>query len=103
GEFRSARPGGSARIGSTRGGNDASSEGKTRIFRGKTSKTPIARYTVDCILRPVVQRFSLRARTCSPSQEKSMAAKKGAKKGAKKSAKKSSAKKGAAKKGGAKK
>src|SRR3954470_3256602 len=49
---------------------------------------------------------SLRARTCSPDQEKSMAAKKsGAKKSAAKKggAKKSAAKKGAAKKGGAKK
>src|SRR5688500_20167097 len=82
----------------------AFTEGKSRDFRGKTTQFPIARDKVDCILRPVVQRFSLRARTCSPSQEKSMAAKKGAKKGgAKKGAKKSSAKKGAAKKGGARK
>src|SRR5688572_24072652 len=77
---------------------------KREFSEGKRLKFPIARLRVDCILRPVVQRFSLRARTCSPSQEKSMAAKKGAKKGgAKKGAKKSSAKKGAAKKGGAKK
>src|SRR5687767_2291509 len=83
----------------------AFTEGKSRDFRGKTTQFPIARDKVDCILRPVVQRFSLRARTCSPSQEKSMAAKKtGAKKGGarKGGAKKSSAKKGAAKKGGAK-